>query len=254
MAKATKIIKITLVSLLLVGLIGYVVYAMIAMNKYNAEARCAEVQLILVKQHSASNFINEKEVEKMLQDAGMFPKDELMKSIDTKKIEELIRSNDFVDKVECYKTSNNKFCIKIEQRNPVLYVLPKGRPGYFVDGKGNKIAKTSYAANLLVATGDIDDDFACTSLKELAIFIMDDELWNNQVEQIYVSKDKHKNHVLEVVPRVGDHIVYLGTIDKYEKKFEHLRKFYTKALNSVGWNKYKRIDVQYDNQVIGVKN
>lgn len=252
MAKATKIIKIVIVSILFVALVGYVVYAMIAMTKADAEARCEEVKLV-VKENPLARFVDEKEVEMMLRDAGLYPKDELMSTVDTKKIEELISSNDFVEKVECYKTSNNKLCVTIEQRTPIIYIQPKVGAGYFVDAKGNKIAKTNYVTNLIMANGDIDEKYARTSLVELALFIQNDEFWDSQVEQIYVSKDKHGESVLEIVPRVGDHIVYLGSIDKYEDKFAHLKEFYSKGLNVVGWNKYKRIDLQYDNQIVCTK-
>lgn len=228
-------------------------YAMITMTKANPEARCREVQLV-VKKNPSARFVDEKEVEMMLRNAGLYPKGELMSTVDTKKIEELIRSNDFIEKVECYKTSNNKLCVTIEQRTPVVYVLPKGHNGYFVDRQGKVIAKTNYVTNLLTATGDIDQKYACSSILELALYIQGDEFWNSQVEQIYVTKDKHNLPVIEVVPRVGDHVVYLGSIDGYEKKFAHLKEFYDKALNSVGWNKYERIDLQYDNQVICTKH
>ena len=252
MAKAAKIIKIVLISLLFIGLIAYVVFAMITMHKPDPEARCTQVELV-VKKNPSARFIDEKQVETILRNAGLYPKGELMSTVDTKKIEDLFRGNDFVESVECYKTANNKLCLTIEQRTPVVYILPNGREGYFVDAKGNVIAKTNYATNLIIATGDIDKKFARTGLVELARFIGDDEFWNSQVEQICVSRGKHQKPVIELVPRVGDHIVYLGSIDDYEKKFAHLKEFYQKALNTVGWNKYSRIDLQYDNQVICTK-
>lgn len=253
MAKAKKILKIVLVAILFIGLLGYVVYAMVAMSTPDPEERCSDVQLV-VKKNPKARFIDEKEVENILRNAGLYPKGELMNTVDTRKIEELFRANDFVEKVECYKTSNGKLCVTIEQRTPVLYVLPEGRDGYFVDVKGNVIAKTAYAANLLVATGNVDKQFACTDLLGLAVYIQSDEFWNNQIEQIYIKKDKHKTPVLELVPRVGDHIVNLGHIEEFEKKLDHLRTFYSKALGSVGWNKYEKIDLQYSNQVICTKH
>lgn len=252
MARAAKITKIILVSLLVLGLIAYVVYAMILMRKPDPQARCVDVELV-VKKNPSARFVDEKEVETILRNAGLYPKGEIMSTVDTKKIEELLRSNDFIESVECYKTANNKLCVSIEQRTPVIYILPDGKDGYFVDAKGKTIVKSNYVANLVTATGDIDKKFACSELVELAMFIEGDEFWNSQVEQIYVSRDKHKKPVIEIVPRVGDHVVYLGTIENYEKKFAHLREFYAKALNSVGWNKYSRIDLQYENQVICTK-
>lgn len=253
MAKATKILKIILVSLLFLGLTGYVVFAMIGMSKPDPDAKCTAVQLV-VKKNPNANFINEKEVETMLRKANLYPKGKSMSSVSTKAIEDIIRDNDFIEKVECYKTSNNNLCINIEQRTPILFVIPEGSDGYFVDAKGNVMKRTNYVANLITATGAIDKKFATTDLKELAHFIYSSEFWNSQVEQIYVLHDRHNKPVVEIIPRVGDHVIYLGTVDNYEKKFDHLKKFYEKAMNSVGWNKYERIDLQYENQVICTKH
>lgn len=239
----------SLILILAIGLIGYLVYAMVMMSKPDPEAKCTDVELI-VCDNPHSYFVDEKGIEAMLRDAGLYPKDEKMSTVDTKKIEELISSNDFVEKVECYKTSSNKLCVKVAQRTPVLYVLPNSGDGYFVDYKGKKISKTSYVSNIITATGNIDEAFACEQLVGMAKFIESDDFWNNQVEQIFVMKNKYNKHVIEIIPRVGDQVVYFGDIEDYENKFYRLKKFYMQAVNTVGWNKYSRIDLQYDNQVI----
>lgn len=77
--------------------------------------------------------------------------------------------------------------------------------------------------------------------------------WNNQIEQIYVSRGKKNERVIEIVPRVGDHIVYLGTINNFEKKLNNLKIFYDKAIKTVGWNKYAKVNLEYENQIICTK-
>ena len=59
---------------------------------------------------------------------------------------------------------------------------------------------------------------------------------------------------IEVVPRVGDHIAYLGAPVDIDKKLDRLRKFYIYGLNQVGWNKYNYISVEFNNQIICKKN
>ena len=39
----------------------------------------------------------------------------------------------------------------------------------------------------------------------------------------------------------------------YEEKFEKLKTFYEKGLNQVGWNKYSRISLEFNNQIICTK-
>ena len=80
-----------------------------------------------------------------------------------------------------------------------------------------------------------------------------DDFWNNQIEQIYVTKNRKGKRVVELVPRVGDQIVYLGVLDDYEKKLRKLRKFYDRAIGTVGWKKYAQVNLEYDNQIICTK-
>ena len=75
---------------------------------------------------------------------------------------------------------------------------------------------------------------------------------------------------MELVPRVGDNIVFIGylpesrTTDErrqlvtqyVSKKMERLEKFYRYGLSQAGWNKYAYISLEFDNQIIckkGVK-
>jgi cell division protein FtsQ len=58
---------------------------------------------------------------------------------------------------------------------------------------------------------------------------------------------------IELVPRVGQHIIYLGQIDGYEEKLERLLIFYEKGLSQTGWNQYTGISLKYKDQVVCTK-
>ena len=53
-----------------------------------------------------------------------------------------------------------------------------------------------------------------------------------------------------MVPRIGPHIIILGSIDNYEAKFEKLWLFYTEGLKNVGWNQYLKINLKYKDQIV----
>jgi len=53
-----------------------------------------------------------------------------------------------------------------------------------------------------------------------------------------------------MVPRVGEHIIYLGRPDHIERKLDRLEKFYRYGLSKAGWNKYSYINLEFDNQII----
>jgi cell division protein FtsQ len=93
--------------------------------------------------------------------------------------------------------------------------------------------------------------------------LMANNFWKNQIVQINVMPDMG----IELVPRVGDHIIYIGylpqaktkedrlqLISEYvDKKLERLEKFYRYGLSQAGWNRYHYISLEYDNQIICTK-
>jgi cell division protein FtsQ len=251
--KMSKIVKFTVLSLLSLGLMTYVVYAMFFLSGPDEEERCTAVELTVEKDNGSSMFVDAGDIEKILKNANVYPKGMLMKDVDTEKIEETIRGNEFISKVECYKSANGKLCVNVEQRVPVIFVIPEGKDGYFVDAQGKIIPNRNSPTNLVVASGNIDEKYASKELAEFGQFLQTDEFWNNQIEQIYVTKDRKGKRVVEIVPRVGDQIVYLGTLENYQKKLRKLRTFYDKAVGTVGWKKYARVNLEYDNQIICTK-
>ena len=80
--------------------------------------------------------------------------------------------------------------------------------------------------------------------------LLHDRFWNNQIEQLNVLHDG----TIEMVPRVGNHIVYLGPPTDIPQKLTRLEKFYRYGLNVAGWNKYSYINLEFNNQIICKKN
>ena len=83
-------------------------------------------------------------------------------------------------------------------------------------------------------------------LTKVGNVLLADKFWQDQIVQVNVLS----NGTLEMVPRVGDHILFLGAPVNVDKKLERLRKFYLYGLNEAGWNKYSYSSVEFDNQII----
>lgn len=89
-----------------------------------------------------------------------------------------------------------------------------------------------------------------TDLYKFALFLQENEFWNDQIEQIYVYPDND----IELIPRVGNHRIMLGTLDEFEEKLANLKLFYEQAIPKVGWEKYSMINLKYKNQIVCTKN
>lgn len=201
---------------------------------------------IMIEDSTGTCFITPTEATALLKRKHLYPIGVVTDSIHLPAIEEALGTNTFIESAECYKTPSGDLCISIRQRMPILRIMPNSGASYYLDSKGHSMPGSGHAAHLPVATGHIDQRMAEGPLYELALLLNGDSFWGRQVEQIHVTSDGE----LELVPRVGDHILFLGKPIHMEEKLQRIHTFYSKGLSRVGWNKYSRISVEFDNQVI----
>lgn len=230
---------------LLLVLIVYLGFSFTRIWNDGSHPKCAGVD-ITVADSSHAGFITTAEAERLLKQAKAYPTGKEIDSFKCVDIEKVLLKNPFIKGVTAYKTAGNRLCIIIEQRLPLLRVMADNGDDYYVDEKGFPMNASGYVADLVVATGDIDKNFTKKNLVDMGLFLRGNAFWNDQVEQIHVTKDKK----IELVPRVGDQIIRFGSADNIEKKFRNLMVFYQKVMPEVGWNKYKTIDISLRNQIV----
>ena len=230
------------------------IYLVLAVTAFNdpdeAMAKeCTEVKIDIEKE-SMEGFLNPGEVKKLLTQHKLYPLSQPMSTISPRKMEETLQKSPFVEKAECFKTLSGHVCINIKQRIPVIRIMADNGDNYYLDNHGNIMPESGYATDILIATGNISKKYAQRVLSKIANHIVSNSFWRNQTVQLNVLA----NGTLEMVPRVGEHIVYLGSPANINNKLERLRKFYIYGLNKAGWNKYNYINVEFNNQIICKKN
>ena len=228
-----------------VVLAAYLVLAMMAFNKPDTEAVCRDVR-ISIEEGIMPGFLTEAEVKHMLVTSHVSPIGQAMAYVNLRQMEESLEQAELIERAECYKAQDNVVSINIRQRIPVVRVMNAQSEDYYVDTHGKPMPRTGYSCHLIVATGSISKQYAEKVLAPLANIFLNDPFWKNEVVQLNILPDGS----VELIPRVGDHVVYLGQPTGVTKKLERLRKFYRYGLNVAGWNKYSRISVEFDNQII----
>ena len=238
--------KKTLVVIVDVIIAAYLVLAVTAFNRPDEKATvCSEVK-IDIAQDKGDGFLNPGEVKRLLERQSLYPLAQPMQFVSTRSIEEVLMKSPFVDEAQCYKTQSGHVCIQLRQRLPLLHVMADNGERYYLDDHGEILPATGLTLDLIVATGIISRKYAREVLAPLAITLYDDAFWQNQIVQLNVLGDG----TLELVPRVGDHVVYLGAPTDIPQKLDRLRKFYKYGLSHAGWNRYERISVEFGNQII----
>lgn len=238
----------------------YLVFVFTSFDRKNeSKAICSKVN-IEIADDATSGFIDTKVIKKRLQKAGAYPIGKPLNTVNTRAIEEMLRTSPFVKTAECYKTEGGTVYISVTQRMPVIRIKADNGDDYYVDDNDCIMPHSNYTSDLIIATGSISRRYATTCLSPLGKTIMQNDLWKNLVEQINILPDQN----VEIVPRIGNHIVLLGKLpegidrkkreeaiaDFFNHKMERLEKFYRYGLSEVGWNKYSYVNIEFDNQII----
>lgn len=230
-------------------IIAYLAVAITHFNLQPNNMRCKKVEVI-IKDTSDVDLVTKSGVIQMLKQQGIKLIDKKMNDIDTRYLEAQAKRYPLVRDVECYKTLNGKIKIEVSQRVPVLHIMNQYGEDYYLDNIGQTIsAIPSVIAYRPIVTGCVDKKYATNYLYKLGVYIYYNKFWRATIQQINILPV----HNIELVPRIGNHIIYLGGIVHYKEKLNRLFEFYQQGLNKVGWNKYSRISLEFNNQIICTK-
>ncbi len=241
-------------------LAGYLAVALTVFNKPDESKTLCTKLTIDVADSSTSGFIDAREVKRRLTAHSLNPMGKPIAAVSARDIEDMLRRSPFINTAECHKTIGGEVCITVTQRMPVIRIKADDGSDYYIDDKNCIMPNSSFTSDLIIASGRFGQKFATQYIAPMARTLMADDLWRNLVEQIHVTD----TYGIEIVPRVGDHIVYLGNIPECKdskvrdeaveafvrRKMTRLVKFYRYGLSHAGWNRYDYIDLEFDNQII----
>ena len=239
-------VKTVIIAIIDVALVAYLFFAITVFNRTDDDSQlCSEVD-IQIQDDVVDGFLDNSEIVRLMKQYNIYPMSQPMGGVDVRRIENVLEKSPFIDSVECYKTIDAGVVVKLTQRMPLIRVKSNNGDDYYIDNRGGVMPNNKYAGDLVIATGDITKPYASKVLRQVGNYIVNSAFWHNQVEQLHVLSDGS----IEMVPRVGDHIVYLGAPVNIPEKLDRLDKFYRYGLKEAGWNKYEMINVEFSNQII----
>jgi cell division protein FtsQ len=223
---------------------------------------CSEV-IVDIRDSTTYHFVTKKQLLNLAYGNSTRILGKPAKQIDLLDIENRINVLRELKTAEVYRTIDGNVHIYADQREPIMRIMPDGGGDYFLDEDGVVVrSRNLYTPRLHIVGGNINISQAMlngvsvldTSIKksilkdiyELVNYINDDDFWSAQIDQIYVDD----NDEIDLIPRVGNQKVHLGTIENYEGKLRNLEAFYDKVLPSVGWNKYSVINLEFRDQIV----
>lgn len=248
-----------------IALIAWFMVILGFVSRSNSALVCKQLA-ISVLDSGEVNFVTADMIREVILHSGFETQGYPVESIKTREIEMLVERDPYVENAEVFVNIDGDLQIEIEQRKPLMRVMPGGKRGYYIDHKGVIIPLSEhYSPMVLLVSGsikmaeykdekgirhiDIEEDLPMQQLMEFARYIDDHPFWNSQIVQLY----RAKSGEYEIIPRVGAHQIQLGTLDEYELKLRNLKLLYDQGLKQYGWNSYNKINLKYSNQVICTK-
>ena len=228
-------------------LAAYIAVAMGLLSAPPREARCGAVE-INFGEETPLRSLGREEVLQLLRRRGLDPQGQRLCDIDTQLIENTLRQHPLLKGCECYQNASGKVIIDLQQRIPVLHVLNDRGEDFYIDSEGKSFdTPANEILHLPVVTGRADRAVADSLLGGgLARYFREKGAWADKVEQVRVLPDG----AFELALTGEDFIVYLGRTQEVGQKMENFAKFYDRALRLIGTDKYSRIDLEFNNQII----
>lgn len=192
-------------------------------------------------------FISEKAVNKLLIQNNAGATSIFKEALDLNELETALNSNKMIQNAQVYVSVDGELEVNVKQRTPIARIL--NGQSYYIDIGGSKMPLSSnYSARVPLVTGKVSND-DIPQLHKLTHTIYTDDFLRKEVVAVHQNKDK--DFVLGL--RSEDLQVVLGNLDKMELKFKNLKAFYKKAQKDNTLNKYSKVNLQFDNQVVCTK-
>ncbi|MBD1398685.1 hypothetical protein H9Q13_16045 [Pontibacter sp. JH31] len=219
------------------------------------EKKCEKVSINIDNEYN-NYFIGDEEVRDLLTREGERKLEGLPnQQIDLKNLEKRIEAHSFVKEAEVFRGLDGNIQVSIKQNRPIARIIRPDQDVY-IDADGNMLPLSErYTARVIPITKtmanrpfgrDFFQDSTGQAYISLLQFIETDEFWKAQLAQMHID-GKGKVYFL---PQVGEHTIEFGKPEQAEEKFKKLMVFYKEVLPVMGWDKYKRVNVEYEDQII----
>jgi cell division protein FtsQ len=188
-------------------------------------------------------FITEAEIEQILKGMITANRDSLMNEERLAAFEGVLDANEMIKSSEVYYSLDGKLSAKIFQREPIARI--KDKDFYYLDSEGRAMPLSkNYSSRVPMVYGVEPKDLK--EIYPLLIKIKGDDFFKKHI--IAVRKKSKNHYILQVRDR--EFVINFGRISHLDKKLTNYKVFHLKALEYNKLDDYKRIDLQFGNQVV----
>ena len=204
-----------------------------------------KVSVNLIKTKHPVYFIDEKDIKEIVKKSNP---ERRIGDINIPELEKKLNNLPAVDSANVFLNLNGNLHLEIKQRVPA-FRLNKNGNDFYVDEKGTEFPiSKNYSFPCMLVTGDVDIS-EYIKLAELVDKIDRDEFSKKYF--IGISKEKENYNLLT---SQGNYKVEIGDLENINLKVKGFKTFVEKHLVYQEPEKYTKISVKYDNQIVTTLN
>ena len=238
MLKYKVYIKATFFILILIGLFSFT---------YNRNLKRKIKDITINFENGDNLFVTKKTVNKLLTQNLKRPKKIAKEILNLKVLEKGILKNQMIENVDVYVDVDGSLKVLVKQRNPILRIQSLDG-NFYLDDKGKKMPLSkNYAARVPLVTG-VNNDNEMALLYQFYQNVMTDDFMQKQIVAISLNEEEFL-----LKSRIGNHLIEFGKLQNVENKLKKLKVFYQKVLADQTYDKYKKVNIKYNKQVVCTK-
>ncbi len=234
-----------------------VVFVLIAFSERKQGSVSVKDIVIKIENIEENQFIDESDIVDLMQLDEENLKGASMDKLNLKQIEKRIKMNRFIDDAQLYSDLKGNLVVKATLRRPVARLVRNDGPdGYIAEDGTVMPVSDKFTTRVVLISGsyirgllqleNLNKTEETKNLMTMLDMIREDDFWRAQIAQLDIDSKGNIN----IMPQIGGQVIEFGVADNLETKFKKMKIFYKEILPQRGWNTYKRVNLEYEGQII----
>lgn len=242
-------IKIITAILIVGGIIAFT-------ERRQSTASIKDITIKLVNVND-NHFLDENDITELMQLNRENLKGASLDRVNLKEVEKKIRRQPFIKDAQLYSDLKGNLVVSTELRRPIARIVRNDGPDGYIAEDGTVMPVSSkFTSRVVLISGpyvreilhqsNLNSSENGKNLIALINAIRDNEFWNAQIAQLDIDNKMR----ITIFPQVGDERIEFGKPENLDVKFKKLMIFYKEILPRMGWNKYNRVNLEYEGQIV----
>jgi len=204
-----------------------------------------------------NHFLDEQDILSLMEFDQVAMKGAGFSEVNMREVERKIKKQPFIQDAQLYSDLKGNIIVRTSLRRPIARIVRNDGPDGYIAEDGTVMPVSDKFTSRVVLVGG---SYIQTMLKQRNLTsseegrmlmhvietIREDEFWKAQIAQLNIDSKMR----ITMLPQVGNERIEFGKPERVAQKFDKLMIFYKEILPRMGWNKYSRVNLEYEGQIV----